>query len=101
MQFQSSLEKSDFSSKGRMINKDSSKVLNLEFNEPERNDLNPLIIINFKQKSDNLLYDKSFDSMKLTKLEARLDKNSPKRKLIPVNDTVRYVEALIGGAHSA
>lgn len=80
-----------------MINKDSSKVLNLEFTEG--NEINPLMIINFKQKTDNLLNDKSFDSTKLTKLEARLDntnKNSPKRKLIPVNDTLRYVEALIG-----
>lgn len=84
-----------------MINKDSSKVLNLEFTEPERNDINPLMIINFKQKTDNLLYDKSFYNSKLTKLEARLDKNSPNRKLIPVNDTVQYVEALIGGPHSA
>ena len=84
-----------------MINKDSSKNLNLEFTEPERNDINPLMIINFKQKTDSLLYDKSFDSTKLTKLEARLEMNSPKRKLIPVNDTIRYVEALMGGPHSA
>ena len=59
-----------------------------------------LVIISFK-KIYNLFYDKSFDSTKLTKLEARLDKNSPKRKLIPVNDTFHYVEALMGGPHSA
>jgi len=79
-----------------MINKDSSKVLNLEFSEPVRKDINPLMIINFKQRTDNFLY-----SPKPTKLEARLDKKSRNRKQIPVNDTVQYMEALIGGAHSA
>ena len=68
-----------------MINKDSSKVLNpdiLEYNDATK-------------KVDNLLYNKSFDSSKLTKLE------SPKRKLIPVNETLRYMESLMEGPYSA
>ena len=70
-----------------MINKDSSKVLNPDI--PEYNDA----AIN--QKVDNLLYNKSFDSSKLTKLE------SPKRKLTPVNETLRYMESLMEGPYSA
>ena len=50
---------------------------------------------------EHLIYDKSFDSTKLIKLEVRLDDNSCKRQLIPVNNNFRYVEALMGGSHSA
>ena len=66
-----------------MINKDSSKVLNPDI--LEYNDATKIV--------DSLLYNKSFDSSKLTKLE------SPKRKLIPVNEN--YMESLMEGPYSA